>query len=302
LTLVIEHGPGETVLPGGFRLDGSAEQSKALEAAQFYLPDPNGDAKPTLEREERNGGAVTTVKLRFVPLPAKPGRNQLVLPPLPIAVARASGELMTLCTSTHTVVIEDPIANEPNPKPKPNPEPRRQLEEWTTAKHVTYAALVALVLGAIAAWLIGRWMRRPRPVPPPPPARPAWDVALEALFDLRHSGLLSEQRYAEYYDRVSDTVRRYLGDRYGYDGLESTTREALAALRRVSMPMEVWVFVQEFMQEADLVKFARRTPTEAECASVLERAQSIVQQTRPLEPTLPVQPKTPAETEQEAAP
>ena len=123
-----------------------------------------------------------------------------------------------------------------------------------------------------------------RPEPPPPPKRPPWETAFDALHDLRHSGLLDEQRYAEFYDRASDVVRRYLGDLYGYDGLESTTREALAALRRISMPMEVWVAVQEFMQDADLVKFARRTPTEAECRSVLDRAEAMVTRTRPVEP------------------
>src|SRR5690606_37750065 len=120
----------------------------------------------------------------FVPLPKKPGRNELVLPPLPIAISRASGELMTLCTAPHPVTVEDPIANEPNPKPKQNPDPLRQREEWTAAKNAAIVASVALVLGALLAWLIGRWLKRPRPAPPPPPPRPPWEVAHEALFDL----------------------------------------------------------------------------------------------------------------------
>jgi hypothetical protein len=114
--------------------------------------------------------------------------------------------------------------------------------------------------------------------------------------------LLAEQRFAEFYDRASDVVRRYLGDRYGYDGLESTTREALTALRKVALPLDVWVAIQEFMQDADLVKFARRTPTEAECARVLERAEALVQKTRPVEPVAPIAPEPPAPAGTEAAP
>jgi hypothetical protein len=188
---------------------------------------------------------------------------------------------MTLCTAAHTITVEDPIANEPDPKPKPNPPPRRQLEEWTLAKHVTYAALIALVVGALVAFLVGRWLKRPRVVPPPPPPRPPWEVAFEALYDVRHSGLAGEQRFVELYDRTADIVRRYLGDRYGYDGLESTTREALTALRQVGLPMDTWVEIQIFMQDADLVKFARRAPTEAEFTAALERAEKIVARTRP---------------------
>jgi hypothetical protein len=283
LKVTIEHGPGETVLPSGFRLEPATDEYKALESSRFFLPDPKGDAKPTVERKDAGGRTTTTVKLWFVPLPDKPGRNQLTLPPLPIAISRASGEVVTLCTNPHLVSIEDPIANEPNPKPRPNPPPRIQREEWTTAKQVTYAALLALVAGAVLATLFGIWRRRPKKLPPPIPPRPPWEVAIEGLYDVRHSGLLGEQRYAEFYDRVSDIVRRYLGDRYGYDGLESTTREALGALRRVAIPLEVVLQIQEFMQDADLVKFARRTPTEAECASAIERAEALVSRTRPTE-------------------
>lgn len=298
LELSIEHGIGETVLPSGFRIDPGSEDLKRLESASFYLPDPKGPARPVLERKEAGATATTTVKLTFVPLPQKPGRNELVLPPLPIAISRASGELMTLCTAPHPVTVEDPIANEPNPKPKQNPEPLRQREEWTAAKNATLVALVALAVGALLTWLVGRWMKRPRPAPPPPPPRPPWEVAHEALFDLRHSGFLREQRFAEFYDRVSDVLRHYLGERYGYEGLESTTREALGALRAAGVPMEVWVEIQAFMQEADLVKFARRTPSEAECVSALERAEAIVSRTRPAEAELrstpPLAPKEPA--------
>lgn len=300
LQLTVEHGPGETVLPTGFRLDPGTEEAKAFEATGFVFPDPAGPSAPKIERQQKGDRATTTVSLYFVPLPAKPGRNTLVLPPLPVAVARASGEIMTLCTSAHTLTVEDPIANEPNPKPKPNPPPRRQLEEWTFAKHATIVAAIALLVGALAAWLILRWLKRPRPQPPPPPPRPPWEVALEGLFDLRHAGLLENQRHAEFYDRVSDVIRRYLGDRYGYDGLESTTREALTALRRVSIPLDVFVQIQQFMQDADLVKFARRAPTEAECTAVLTAAEAIVEATRPKDVTSP--PATRPETAPEVTP
>jgi hypothetical protein len=57
------------------------------------------------------------------------------------------------------------------------------------------------------------------------------------------------------------------------------------------------------MQDADLVKFARRTPTEAECMGVLERAELLVTRTRPSEATAsPAPAATPAEPSAGAAP
>ncbi|HEX2669963.1 MAG TPA: hypothetical protein VHM25_03770, partial [Polyangiaceae bacterium] len=254
---------------------------------------------PKLERTEQGERATTKVRLSVVPLPPKPGRHELRLPPLPIAVSRASGEIVTVCTSAHSVLIEDPIANTPNPAPKGNPAARRQLEIWTAAKTVAIAVSIALLIGALGALLISRWLRRPKKLPPPPPPRPPWDVALEALHDIRHAGLTREGRFAEVFDRVSDVLRRYLGDRYGYDGLESTTREALVALRETTPPIEDLPGIESFMRDADLVKFARLTPSEGECLDLLARAESIVTRTMLIAPLPPPVNGEPTETELE---
>ncbi len=279
LVVTVEHGKGETVLPTGFHLLSDSPEAKALEREGFALPDPEGAAGPKLTRTEEGERATTAVQISVVPLPPKPGRHELILPPLPITVSRASGELVTVCTAPHTVTVEDPIANTPNPAPKGNPAARRQLEIWTAAKHAAFVALIALLVGAVAALLVSRWLRRPKKLPPPPPPRPPWDIALEALHDIRHAGLTTEGRFAEVFDRVSDVLRRYLGDRYGYDGLESTTREALVSLRQTSPQIEDLPGIETFMRDADLVKFARLTPSEGECLDLLARAENIVTRT-----------------------
>jgi hypothetical protein len=281
LEIVVEHSPVETVLPGGFRLHLDAAESRALQSAHFVLPDPDGGAGPSIEVSTQGARPKTTVKIPFVPLPPEPGRNELVLPPLPIAIARASGELVNVCTAEHRIVVEDPIANAPNPKPRENPAPRPQSEVWTAAKYATFATLGALVVAALGSLLISRWRRRPRPAPPPPPPRPPWHVALEELRDLRHAGLIAAGRFAEHYDRVSDTLRKYLGDRYGFDGLESTTREALVVLRAVDPAVPPLEEITRFLRQADLVKFARLTPSEQECDRALEVAEQIVHRTMP---------------------
>jgi hypothetical protein len=284
LEIVVEHGKGETVLPTGLELRRGGAEDRELEGAGFALPDPEGGAGPELRVENRGDRAETTVRIGFVPLPPKPGRQLLVLPPVPIAIARASGEVITVCTRSHSITVEDPIANTPNPTPALNPPPRRQLEEWTTAKHATIIAAIALVIGALVAWLFGLWMRRPKPVPPPPPPRPPWEVALEELFDIKNAGLIKSERYAEHFDRVSDAIRKYLGDRYGFDGLESTTRETLVLLREFQPPIPVLDTIETSLRDADLVKFARLTPSEEDCELSLVRAEQIVRATIPAMP------------------
>ncbi|MEB2313359.1 MAG: hypothetical protein OZ921_12810 [Sorangiineae bacterium] len=281
LELVIVHGKGEKVLPNGFRIDRGSDEARALKRAGFILPDPEGGAAPHLKTESEGDRATTTVTIPFVALPDEPGRHELVLPPLPIAIARASGEVSTLCTRPHAVIIEDPTSSTPNARPLPNPPPRPQREEWTLAKNVATAALIALVVGVLLAWLLGRWLRRPKPEPPPPPPRPPWEVALEELFDIRHAGLITDQRFQEHYDRVSHAVRKYLGDRYGFDGLESTTREIMAIIERIVPPVTAQPEIWTFLREADLVKFARLTPSQEDCETALGRGEQIVRTTVP---------------------
>lgn len=288
LEVTVSHGKGETVLPEGFKIQTSSDAARALASAGFVIPDPDGGAGPSITTEQAEGGSSTKLVISFVPLPKDPGRNYMTLPPVPIAVARASGELVTVCTEPHSILVEDPIANEIDPKVKPNPDPRPQREEWVLAKQIALGLLVAALTAVLTAWLVRRWKSRPRAVPVVPPKLP-WVAALEELARIRQSNLLAENRTDEYFDRVSDCVRKYLGERYGFDGLESTTDEMQALLQRVYPPVPGLKEIGEFLAECDLVKFARVMPDEKDCLNALNRGETIVRMTRP--PPTAVQPE-----------
>jgi len=286
LVVTVEHGKGETVLPGGLELQSESEAAKALKQAGFVIPDQAGvdaarlkDAPPD---PKHPGHVTTTLELPLLALPPEPGRHTLTLPPLPVAVSRANGEIATACTSTHSIVIEDPTSSTPDPTPKPNPDPRVQREEWTSLrKALTYGA-IGVLAGAVLAYLLRRWMQRPKPVPPPPPPRPPWEVALEQLDEVRYAGLLEVGRFQEYFDRVNDAVRQYLGSRYGFDGLESTTDEILQSMRKATLLEELAMpGIVLFLEDCDLVKFAKFTPTTEECTRALDAAERIVRTTMP---------------------
>jgi hypothetical protein len=303
LSLTVEHLKGETVLPGGFAPQGESQEWRALERAGLFVPDPDGGAGPSLVRTEQGDRATTKLELSLVALPKKPGRNVIAIPPLPLSVARASGEVLVLCTAPHEITIEDPIANVPNPMPKPNPAARQEREEWTLLKQAAIGAAIALPVALALAWLFSWWRRRPRPAPPAPPPRPPWEVALEELFDVRHAGLVAEGRLAEHFDRVSDIVRKYLGARYGFDGLESTTREVLSILRGSKPRPAPLDAIETFLHSADLVKFAKTVPTPEDGELALVRAEHIVKETLPALPgTLGPDPELPQAAPPPSAP
>jgi hypothetical protein len=284
LHVVISHGKGETVLPRGLELQTQSETARALKAAGFVLPDQDGGGAGRLSSADvdaKTGKRRTTLDLLLVALPSEPGRHTLVLPALPIAIARASSDTFTLCTSPHSIVIEDPTASTPDAQPKPNPAPRVQREEWVALERALSWGTLGAAIGGALAWLAYRWSKRPKAAPPPPPPRPPWEVAFERLDEARHAGLLETKRFAEFFDRVNDAVRECLGARFGFDGLESTTDETLAALRRIPHFQVPLPDLAAFLQDCDLVKFADVTPTLEECQRALGDAERVVRATMP---------------------
>ncbi len=308
LSITVRHGKGERVLPSGLDLSGAVEAKKVLKQAGFVVPDQDGGAGAQIWTEPddpQKSGATTHLELPVVLLPSEPGRNMMMLPPLPVAVARANGEIATVCTHVHPIVVEDPIANTPDAMPKENPPGVPQREEWTALKKALGWGALGLLVGAILALLVWRKVNQPKAAPPPPPPRPPWEVALEELDEVRHAGLLEVERYGEYFDRTSDALRRYLGARFGFDGLESTTDEILAALRKQGggfiregeqprvgpdgVPRPSYApapgisidRIARFLRECDLVKFANLTPTPEQCATSITTGEAIVRATMP---------------------
>jgi hypothetical protein len=284
LTVHVSHGKGERVLPNGLELSAATEAKKVLKDAGFALPEQGGPSGARLfVLDDKKDGELgrTRFELPLVPLPPQPGRSVMHLPPLPIAIARANGEIITVCTHSQTIVVEDPTSSTPEAAPRGNPPPRPQLEEWTSLKRALAWIGAGALVGAVVAYLAYRYAKRPRPEPPPPPPRPPWDVALEALDEIRHAGLLGQERYDEYFDRVSDVVRRYLGHRFGFDGLESTTDEILASLDHYGSPGIPMQDVRAFLSECDLVKFANLTPTKEQCVDSLAAGEGLVRRTMP---------------------
>ncbi len=278
--VIVGHGKGETVLPEGFRVRNDSDTGRAMEAAGFVVPDQDGGSPASITREEKANGATTRITIPIVPLPPEAGRSDMIIPSLPIAVQRASNQFMTVCTAPRRIRIEDPTANEADPKVKPNPPPRSQREEWVLAKQVSIGVAIGVVLALIGAWIYLWYKRRPKPVKVVPRKLP-WIQAFEELAEIRESDLLEQNKGDIYYERVSNTVRKYLGARYGFDGLERTTDEMKSILRRIKPPIEGFSEIIRFLEDSDLVKFARFTPSESDCRAALARGQSIVHMTMP---------------------
>lgn len=158
--------------------------------------------------------------------------------------------------------------------------------------------LLALLIAAITAWWVRKQLRKPVPGAEEIKRLP-WEEALAELEEIRRSPLLVEGPYSELYDRASDVVRKYLGARYGFsglgfDGLDTTTDEMLTLLKRVRPHVPSLDVVRAFLEECDLVKFARVEPSRFACGDALQKAEEIIRATTPATPAPGASPEPPA--------
>jgi hypothetical protein len=152
------------------------------------------------------------------------------------------------------------------------PKPPRPLYEFAAPLWWIWAALAALALLLLLLWWWWRQRKRSRPVAVPDPfARAEREFArVEAL------GLVEAGERGRYVTLVVEVLRDYLAARYPRAPLSLTSTEVLAALRAErAVPNDRLMRV---LNEADLIKFAKR-PVTAERAKELGReARAIVAQ------------------------
>lgn len=150
-----------------------------------------------------------------------------------------------------------------------------------TALYVLAAALAATtLLLLLLRWLKSRPKKAARAVPPPPPP-PAHLRALRALEQLQREELPAQGRGKEFHFRLSEILRGYLGERFGFDALDRTTEELLAALTRLPTPGLDFARFEALCREGDLVKYAKAPATPSDCKVAIESAFSFVHATTP---------------------
>ncbi len=141
-----------------------------------------------------------------------------------------------------------------------------------------------LLIGLIVAGGVYWWLKRKNPLTAfirEKPREPAHLIALRQLEKIKSEKLWQKGQVKQFHSEVTDVLRQYLEDRFGITALEQTTPEILQALRTVELPDEqVSKKIQQILELADLVKFAKHEPLPDENNVALINAYFFVNQTR----------------------
>lgn len=140
------------------------------------------------------------------------------------------------------------------------------LNPWVVAGIVT----AALLLVAIAAWLIRRWRRRPARVLTPR------ERALERLQVISAEAGTADPHVFSI--QVSDILRSYVTEQFHVPLTRQTSIEFLNAVAGAStFSADEQALLGDFLNRCDLIKFANVEATHADSRALLEEANRFVQ-------------------------
>ena len=139
-------------------------------------------------------------------------------------------------------------------------------------------ALIGLALVGLAAPFVHRSLMAARARKR---QRSAYEIARSELDTLLSTGLPDEQGLDDFYVSLSLIVRRYLEDRFGLRSPELTTQEFLSEMgRSPDLARAHQRLLREFLEQADLVKFAGLRPDPDDVAESIAKAERFVDETR----------------------
>jgi hypothetical protein len=183
----------------------------------------------------------------------------LEIPSLDVVVTAAGGAEEVVSTSPYAVEIVSVGTDESGDIRDIRGPVGVPMSPFRLALLILLPLLLAALLFFLARRLRSRKEDAPRPALGPLP-RPAHEIALEALVALGGSGMLERGEVKPFHIEASDILRRYVEARFRVEALEMTTREVLAGLEKAGSEPRFRDGLSAFLEQCDLVKFAKVRP------------------------------------------
>lgn len=146
--------------------------------------------------------------------------------------------------------------------------------------YLIYAGIVLILL--IAGYFIYRkyFKNKPQPVIKAEEEKIlSHQLALRKLDELEREELWQKGFVKEYHTRITEIIREYFEKQFNLPALERTTTDSLNLLRRHPQGKKVLDITSQFLNNADLVKFAKYTPLENVNREMMTQARDIVTKT-----------------------
>ncbi|HEU0004712.1 MAG TPA: BatD family protein [Terriglobia bacterium] len=226
-------------------------------------------SKPLAPTKLADGSVEDTLELQL----AAYKTGDFEIPALNVETVKTSGEKEVFASEPIKIAVQSVLTG--NQDTLKDLKPQAEIE----ADYKPFLFLLAAL--ASAAYLVYRlvqyFKRRKRaPIPKPGRVRSAEEIAREAIERLLARKLVEQGHLKQFYLELSEIIKRFLGSKLGVHSLERTTEEFTRDLRAVSVPSAEYRMIREFLEDCDLVKFAKYRPGAEEVEQIIARARAMI--------------------------
>jgi hypothetical protein len=204
------------------------------------------------------------------------------LPPIPVLFKSSSDTILQIAYTNPVSFTVHTLTVEPALEIKDVKEPIRIPLEWWII--LIYAAAV-LIAAAVVYYIYKKYKEKKEKKIGliPEPQIPSYITALNSLHELEEQQLWQRGLVKEYHSKITEIIRRYFEERFYLPALELTTNEALYKLKQRNDSSEIIDVTEQFLNNADLVKFAKYKPLPSVNEEMMKQAYLIVEKTIPEE-------------------
>ena len=113
---------------------------------------------------------------------------------------------------------------------------------WADYYPIIYGILLALFLICVIAYIVKRIRAKKSLIPfkKEEPKLPPHEQAIKELDEIKQQKLWQQGRSKEYYTLITDTLRKYIEERFGINAMEMTSGEILDLIRKNSEAQSVY--------------------------------------------------------------
>lgn len=155
------------------------------------------------------------------------------------------------------------------------------LPDWAT-DYGLWILLAIIVIGG-AAFIYFKWLRQGKlPLMPKRKPVPPYNLAMQQLKHLDSEKLCERGEEKQFYTRLTDILRVYLSGRFGINAMEMTSTQIMNALRNNEETRNSERMMQQILEIADFVKFAKVRPLPEDNKLAMTSALSFVEDTKPV--------------------
>ncbi len=249
---------------------GTSYAGRLLNAAGFEIRDFK---EP--QREKINEEIVETRSFTFSTFTT----GAYVIPPIPVQLKHEDGRSIQLATMPLRIDVV------PVPRRPGEPDDIRDIKGTLSfAKPALWPWILGIVVilvfvAAVVIYLVTRTPVTEEVIYTP---LDAYEDAIARLRDLRQRRDSGEVDVKTYHYGFAEILRIYLEGRFAFTSLSETTSELISGLKNHDFAEKEIKVIEQLLEESDLVKFARYSPSASETADHDSALDAFLERTKPV--------------------